>query len=427
VKFVYIGGAGNLPPTAVIDSISPNPALPGTAVDFTGHGIDSDGGEVFGYSWRSSIDGVLSGSASFSTAALSAGQHTIYFKVQNDLGTWSNEESASLLITSQAQDMEHVYLLLVYNALKSDYTSLLQSMGATLDGDAWKYVNLSNGKTYYVHFAEDIEAAKRALYTENSYIILTGHSNYGLGGIFPKPGEMPTNVMYDVYHVDDVRIWNYSSPWDGLSVRGMIRSQSYPNWWPDFQDGTSAIMPYDFSEPGKDPPYNYFVGYRVPGDPTYYKVETVHGTALERFPGSGATPWFSSDGSVPSPTNPDHRRYYITNTDTSGDYGTCGANPCPKPHYSSRTIVFRKDLEVDVTRLRYRQMLIDACTSGMYYLGTFQHGSVFFTKENTDGSGGLHYLASLLQGNDVDELWASLGGYQGIYDYFDFSKRPYEQ
>jgi len=113
-------------------------------------------------------------------------------------------------------------------------------------------------------------------------------------------------------------------------------------------------MPYDFHDPRGNPPYNYYNTYKIPGDPTHYKIESVHNGAPERFPGSGATPWYSPDGSTPSATNPSHAGYFITNTDTSGDYGTCGANPCPKPHYGSRTIIFRKDLEIDVSKLKYR-------------------------------------------------------------------------
>ena len=428
VKFADTGEVGTLPPTAVIDSISPNPALPGANVDFTGHGADSEGGAVFAHSWRSNIDGVLSASASFSTSALSTGRHTIYFKVQDDLGTWSKEASARLDVTSQALNTEHIYLLLVYDAYTPYYVERILAMGATPDGDAWKYTNVSQGKTYFIHIVEDIEGAKRALYTENAHIILTGHSNYGIGGIFPKPGEMPTNVMQDVFHLDDPRIWTYSSPWISVSIRGMITSQAYPNWWPDFQDGTSGIMPYDFSDPRGNPPYNYYIGYQIPGDPTHYKVESIHYSAMERFPGSGATPWFSPDGTSPSAANPDHRQYYITNpADTSGNYGTCGASPCPKPHYSYRSIVFRKDLEVDVTQLRFKRMLIDTCTSGTYYLETFHRGIIFFTKNNTDGNGAYVYLENYLKGKSDEELWAVMGAYQGIYDYYDFSKRPDEQ
>ncbi|MEM2388529.1 MAG: Ig-like domain-containing protein, partial [Candidatus Thermoplasmatota archaeon] len=55
----------NNPPIAYIDSISPNPANYGQAVNFVGHGSDSDG-TIVEYNWRSSIDGFLSNQASFS-------------------------------------------------------------------------------------------------------------------------------------------------------------------------------------------------------------------------------------------------------------------------------------------------------------------------------------------------------------------------
>ena len=84
----------NLPPTAVIDSITPDPAeQEKDTVSFTGHGTDSDG-SVVAYNWRSSINGQLSTSASFTKPAseLSVGTHTIYFKVQDDDGAWSKQE-----------------------------------------------------------------------------------------------------------------------------------------------------------------------------------------------------------------------------------------------------------------------------------------------------------------------------------------------
>jgi len=390
--------------------------------------VDSDGGDIFAYSWRSSIDGALNSSSSFSTSALSTGQHTIYFKVQDDMGSWSTETSAHIDVTHQALNIEHIYVALMYGAdfRKSEYISMIEGMGAYRDGEAWKFTDLSNGKTFFIHFVTNMEDAKLALYTENANVILGGHSNYGLGGLFVKSGDtIPT--ITTVYYLDDDRIWNYSTPTIGLSIRGMIRSQAYPNWWPEFQDGTSGIMPYDFNDPRGNPPYNYYITYQIPGDPTHYKIETVRYSAPERFPGSGATPWFSPDGSTPSATNPAYRGYFITNTDTSGDYGTCGANPCPKPHYGSRTIVSRKDLEIDVSKLKYKRLIIDTCSSNQYYLANFTKGIVFYTLATVDGQGGLIYLSQYLRGKSNEEIWASLGGYQGSYDYYDFNKRPTEQ
>ena len=90
----------NLPnnsPTAFIDSISPNPAEEGETVSFVGHGEDSDG-TIIGYSWRSSRDGSLSTESSFSSSSLSVGTHTIFFKVEDDDGDWSDEASKSLIV-----------------------------------------------------------------------------------------------------------------------------------------------------------------------------------------------------------------------------------------------------------------------------------------------------------------------------------------
>jgi hypothetical protein len=214
----------------------------------------------------------------------------------------------------------------------------------------------------------------------------------------------------------------------GISVRGMISGQPYPNWWPEFRDGTSGIMPYDFNDPRGNPPYNYYITYQVPGDPTFYKAETVRNSAVERFPGSGATPWYSADGSAPSATNPAHREYYITNTDTSGDYGVCGASPCPKRHYSSRTILFRKDLEIDASRMKYKRLMLDLCSTGQYYLDTFKKGIVYYTLGTVNSTGGLIFLNDFLSGKTDEEISSHLRGYYpGLSDYFDFNKRPQDQ
>ena len=101
-RFEIVGVAPNQPPTAYIDSITPDPATQGTdTVSFTGHGTDSDG-SVVAYSWRSSIDGQLSTSSSFSKPAseLSEGTHTIYFKVKDNDGAWSTEDTEALTIES---------------------------------------------------------------------------------------------------------------------------------------------------------------------------------------------------------------------------------------------------------------------------------------------------------------------------------------
>ena len=80
-------------PTASVTSISPNPVNYGSTATFTGSGSDPDG-TITAYSWRSSIDGVLSSSATFTTDDLTAGNHTIYFKVRDNNSQWSTEASS---------------------------------------------------------------------------------------------------------------------------------------------------------------------------------------------------------------------------------------------------------------------------------------------------------------------------------------------
>ncbi|NQT96057.1 MAG: right-handed parallel beta-helix repeat-containing protein [Candidatus Omnitrophica bacterium] len=87
----------NLAPTAVIDSVSPNPVVQGQAVALTGHGEDADG-SINAYSWRTDIDGDIGTTAVLSISTLSAGVHTIYFKVQDNMGAWSDETSQTLKV-----------------------------------------------------------------------------------------------------------------------------------------------------------------------------------------------------------------------------------------------------------------------------------------------------------------------------------------
>ena len=75
------------PPTAHIDSITPNPADPDHIFDFLGHGTDD--GSIQAYEWESSIDGILSNSASFTSTLLTEGTHNISFRVQDDNDIWS--------------------------------------------------------------------------------------------------------------------------------------------------------------------------------------------------------------------------------------------------------------------------------------------------------------------------------------------------
>lgn len=86
-------------PVAEIESISPNPAQVGSAVTFKGKGTDSDG-TIADYEWKSDISGLFGSSAETVYSGLSAGTHTISFRVKDNRGAWSNAVTATLVVNS---------------------------------------------------------------------------------------------------------------------------------------------------------------------------------------------------------------------------------------------------------------------------------------------------------------------------------------
>ena len=426
VKFAYLSGGGNTPPAAIIDSITPNPALPGQTVTFTGHGTDSDG-SIAAYEWKSGIAGLLGSLSTFSTATLAEGTHTITLRVQDNEGAWSSAVSRTLQVAGQTSNTENIYIGPIYDSSSTMYIGVLQGLGATQEGGTWKYINAGNNKTYIVHFLDNLDATRQAMYSEGSVIILQGHSNYGLGGLYSTPQENLEDKVYDLYYMDDDRLLNWSSPWVPMNVRDCIRNHAFPNWWPEFMDGTSAIMPYVFGDMRGNPAYNYYITYQVPGDATYYKIETVRNSGLQRFPDSGRSGWYSPSGMSPSPLNPDHLQYFITNTDTTPVTSLCGTRTCPRPHYGSKTIVFRKENEIEKDKLRYKKMLYASCTTGTYYLDTFQHGIMFYSVNSIGGTASPTFLRAYLQGKSDREIWELMQDVEPGYDYYNFDKLPSEQ
>ncbi len=86
-------------PEAEIVGISPESADQGEYVTFNGTGSEG----TIKYHWRSSIDGLLYYGPHFvfSTKKLSNGTHTIYFKVKDSDGTWSDEVEGTVTINGE--------------------------------------------------------------------------------------------------------------------------------------------------------------------------------------------------------------------------------------------------------------------------------------------------------------------------------------
>jgi len=84
-------------PVAIIDLISPTPAIVEEIVMFIGNGSTSSG-TITHWQWRSSIDGIFSNEKICYCSSLTQGNHQIFLKIQNSFDEWSEEAEASLLI-----------------------------------------------------------------------------------------------------------------------------------------------------------------------------------------------------------------------------------------------------------------------------------------------------------------------------------------
>jgi PKD repeat protein len=99
----------------------------------------------------------------------------------------------------------------------------------------------------------------------------------------------------------------------------------------------------------------------------------------------------------------------------------------PLPHFENKTIVFRKALEIPKEELRYARMLYDSCSSGQYYVDTFNRGILFYTLTSSSSRGSVLYLKAYLEGKSDDEIWQVIQDYDPIYDYYNFDDPPWEQ
>jgi len=86
----------NPKPTCSILSILPNPAFKLDNVEFMGQG--NDDGTIVEWSWTSSIGAQLSNKQNFTMNSLMPGNHTIYLRVKDNNGSWSNSDSRLLMI-----------------------------------------------------------------------------------------------------------------------------------------------------------------------------------------------------------------------------------------------------------------------------------------------------------------------------------------
>ncbi|MCK5643094.1 MAG: PKD domain-containing protein, partial [Gammaproteobacteria bacterium] len=102
----------------------------------------------------------------------------------------------------------------------------------------------------------------------------------------------------------------------------------------------------------------------------------------------------------------------------------------PKTHFRSKTVLFRKELEIPEDELRFKRMLYISCNSGNYYTHTFHRGVMFYTLQGNNLVAGYMYplyLQAYFAGKSNQEIWEILQDKEAIYDFYDFNKKPSEQ
>ncbi len=189
--FMMLFDPHNEPPTAYIDTISPNPMYQGTEVSFTGHGTDPDG-TIIEYKWTSSIDGQLSTSQSFNTSLLSSGiTHTIYLQVQDDDGTWSTAVTQSLEVISNERPTAYIDTISPNPANQMSQISFT-GHGTDPDGAIVEYEWKTVGNTGS-HLVSTSQSFSSTLTPSNYTITLRVRDN---NGVWSLPVSQSLEVKY---------------------------------------------------------------------------------------------------------------------------------------------------------------------------------------------------------------------------------------
>ena len=140
-------------PLAFIGSITPNPGTKGESITF--HGYGTDDGSIIKYSWHSTIDGELyyGPSPIFFTSNLTAGNHIISLKVQDDFGLWSDEDSRYLPILPIISMDQPPILIVLSPENNSEVSGIITITGSAYDPEGnitYVEMSLDGGKWFRI-------------------------------------------------------------------------------------------------------------------------------------------------------------------------------------------------------------------------------------------------------------------------------------
>ncbi|MCK4613746.1 MAG: right-handed parallel beta-helix repeat-containing protein, partial [Thermoplasmata archaeon] len=143
------------PPEAFIDEVSPLHVLEGEEVHFSGYGSAYE--SILHYIWRSSLDGELHSStkSSFTSSNLSVGNHTIYLKVQDNYGIWSDDVGASLVVKAKPRiiiiwptNNTKVSGTIIINGNASVQGGTVEKVEISIAGGEWQTVNCTDSWSF---------------------------------------------------------------------------------------------------------------------------------------------------------------------------------------------------------------------------------------------------------------------------------------
>lgn len=147
----------NQKPSASILSVNPSSLVFGEELYIHGIGTDTDG-FIIAYRWSSNIDGELCTDSACTITGLSAGTHTLSFKVQDNSNEWSDEATVTLPVISEDTSTNTAPVALpgdsysgsVNTTLLFDASSSYDPDGDTIASYIWSFGDGATGSGYKV-------------------------------------------------------------------------------------------------------------------------------------------------------------------------------------------------------------------------------------------------------------------------------------
>jgi len=142
-------------PVAIIESISPDPALDTVAILF--NATATDDGTIERCVWTSDLDGELhnDSAVNFTTTGLSVGTHNISLRALDNHGAWSEEVNDTLIVHRKPM-VEEIAFTIENGTVNRDTVLLSESIffdamiddDGTIESYSWRIVNETGNETY---------------------------------------------------------------------------------------------------------------------------------------------------------------------------------------------------------------------------------------------------------------------------------------